>query len=53
MMSLFLCLGTTLAQGNKTDYPKILAINGDTVVAITLDQVDSINITYNMMREFK
>lgn len=39
--------------GQSSEYPKKIVYEGDTLVLITMDQVDSLNITYATVDEYK
>lgn len=40
-------------MGQTSEYPKKIVYQGDTLVLITLDQVDSLNITYSVVDQYK
>ncbi len=44
---------STKIWGANSEYPKIIVYKGDTLVLITLGQVDSLNITYTIVDEYK
>lgn len=51
MIKLGICQEDSMES--KTKYPKIVVIDGDTLILITTENVDSINTTYITLDEYK